>query len=157
MGEERFLIEWDRDTDRVSCEIAAFSKPNHFLSRLGYPIVRRNQKWFGRDSAAALYQAIGRADGRAEYEPANPKSAGRFGNVFAGALTKPFRLTATASKDRDPRGPRGNPELRPKPAPRRCRALQREGIQTPDDRELHANLRQRTASAPAAEESRTSA
>jgi uncharacterized protein (UPF0548 family) len=60
MGEERFLIEWDRDTDRVSYEIVAFSKPNHFLSRLGYPIVRRNQKRFGRDSAAALYRAIGR-------------------------------------------------------------------------------------------------
>lgn len=57
-GEERFLIEWDRATDQVSYDILAFSRPNHILTRLGYPVVRRKQKRFGRDSAAAMFKAV---------------------------------------------------------------------------------------------------
>ncbi|MBX7105648.1 MAG: DUF1990 domain-containing protein [Gemmataceae bacterium] len=57
-GEERFLIEWDRDNDDVWNDIFAFSRPNHILTRLGYPLVRRNQKRFGRDSAAAMFRAV---------------------------------------------------------------------------------------------------
>lgn len=57
-GEERFLIEWDRNSDRVSYDILAFSKPNHILTRLGYPLVRRSQKRFGRDSAATMFRAV---------------------------------------------------------------------------------------------------
>jgi uncharacterized protein (UPF0548 family) len=56
-GEERFLIEWDRADDSVYYNIRAFSRPNHFLTRLGYPVVRRAQKRFGRDSAAAMVRA----------------------------------------------------------------------------------------------------
>lgn len=57
-GEERFLIEWDHVTDRVLYHIDAFSKPNHVLTKIGYPLVRRNQKRFGRDSAAAMFRAV---------------------------------------------------------------------------------------------------
>ena len=57
-GEERFLIEWDRTTDLVAYDILAFSKPNHVLTRLGYPFVRRSQKRFGRDSAASMFRAV---------------------------------------------------------------------------------------------------
>jgi len=57
-GEERFLIEWDRTTDRVTYDILAFSKPNHILTRLGYPLVRRKQKRFGQDSAASMFRAV---------------------------------------------------------------------------------------------------
>jgi len=57
-GEERFLIEWDRKTDKVYYDILAFSRPNHFLTRLGYPLVRRTQKRFGRDSAASMFRAV---------------------------------------------------------------------------------------------------
>jgi uncharacterized protein (UPF0548 family) len=60
-GEERFLIEWDRATDRVAYDILAFSKPNHILTRLGYPLVRRSQKRFGRDSAASMFRAVNAA------------------------------------------------------------------------------------------------
>ena len=60
-GEERFLIEWDRDTDRVCYDILAFSRPNHLLTRLGYPLVRRSQKRFGRDSAEAMFRAVNSA------------------------------------------------------------------------------------------------
>lgn len=57
-GEERFLIEWNHSTDQVSYQIDAFSKPNHLLTKIGYPLVRRNQKRFGRDSATAMFKAV---------------------------------------------------------------------------------------------------
>jgi uncharacterized protein (UPF0548 family) len=62
-GEERFLIEWNRNTDQVAYDILAFSKPNHILTRLGYPLVRLCQKRFGRDSAASMFHAVN-ADAR---------------------------------------------------------------------------------------------
>ena len=60
-GEELFLIEWDQNINTVSYDILAFSRPNHFLTRLGYPLVRRTQKRFGRDSAAAMFRAVNSA------------------------------------------------------------------------------------------------
>ena len=57
-GEERFLIEWNQGDDSVWYDIPAFSRPNHILTRLGYPMVRRSQKRFGRDSAAAMFKAV---------------------------------------------------------------------------------------------------
>lgn len=41
MGEERFQIEWDRNTNKVCYDILAYSRPRHLLARLGYPLVRR--------------------------------------------------------------------------------------------------------------------
>ncbi|OWK43764.1 DUF1990 family protein [Fimbriiglobus ruber] len=58
-GEERFLIEWDRGTDAVWYDILAFSQPNHILTRIGYPVVRRMQKRFGRHSSASMLKAVG--------------------------------------------------------------------------------------------------
>lgn len=55
-GEERFLVEWDREDDSVWYDILAFSRPRHLLARLGYPWVRRVQKQFGRESGAAMLQ-----------------------------------------------------------------------------------------------------
>ena len=57
-GEERFLIEWNRGDNTVWFDIVAFSRPNHFLTRFGYPVVRRLQKQFGRDSAASMLKAV---------------------------------------------------------------------------------------------------
>jgi uncharacterized protein (UPF0548 family) len=57
-GEERFLIEWNRGGNSVWYDILAFSRPNHFLTRIGYPMVRRTQKRFGRDSAASMLKAV---------------------------------------------------------------------------------------------------
>jgi uncharacterized protein (UPF0548 family) len=57
-GEERFLIEWDQADDSVWYDILAFSRPQHFLVRLGYPMLRRPQKRFGRESAAVMLSAI---------------------------------------------------------------------------------------------------
>lgn len=57
-GEERFLVEWNRWNNSVWYDIYAFSRPNHFLTYLGYPMVRQIQKRFGRESAAAMRRAI---------------------------------------------------------------------------------------------------
>jgi len=52
-GEERFQVEW-HDDDSVWYDIFAFSRPNQFLARLGYPYVRRKQKQFAQDSLRAM-------------------------------------------------------------------------------------------------------
>jgi len=52
-GEERFAIEWLAD-DSVWYDIVAFSRLNQWLARLGYPLIRRLQRRFARDSAAAM-------------------------------------------------------------------------------------------------------
>ena len=57
-GEERFQIEWNRSDNSVWYDILAFSRPNHLLARIGYPIVRKLQKKFARDSATAMQLAI---------------------------------------------------------------------------------------------------
>jgi uncharacterized protein (UPF0548 family) len=56
-GEERFTVEWQEDNDAVWYDILAFSRPNYFLAR--YPFVRRIQKRFAMDSAAAMLRAVG--------------------------------------------------------------------------------------------------
>ena len=61
-GEERFLLEWDQSDNSVWYDILAFSQPNYFVARLGYPLVRRMQKRFGRDSAAAVFRAVNEFD-----------------------------------------------------------------------------------------------
>jgi uncharacterized protein (UPF0548 family) len=57
-GEERFLIEREASDGSVWYDILAFSRPRHLLARLGYPWLRRVQKRFGRESAAAMKKAI---------------------------------------------------------------------------------------------------
>ena len=57
-GEERFLVEWDQSDNSVWYDILAFSRPNHFLTRIGYPLIRRAQNKFGRESSAAMQRAV---------------------------------------------------------------------------------------------------
>jgi uncharacterized protein (UPF0548 family) len=52
-GEERFWVSHNED-DSVWYSIRAFSRPNQIVSRLGYPLVRRVQKRFARESSAAM-------------------------------------------------------------------------------------------------------
>ena len=58
IGEERFLVEWDRAIGEVWYDILAFSRPHAFLTRLGHPYMRHVQKRFGRGSAAAMARAV---------------------------------------------------------------------------------------------------
>jgi uncharacterized protein (UPF0548 family) len=55
-GEERFTIEWQED-DSVWYDVYAFSHPQHPLVKLGFPITRRLQKRFARESLAAMVRA----------------------------------------------------------------------------------------------------
>ena len=57
-GEERFTLEWHDADDAVWYDILAFSRPQQLLARLGYPLARRLQKHFARDSAAAMQIAV---------------------------------------------------------------------------------------------------
>ena len=57
-GEERFTVEWDHETDTVWYELLAFAKPKHVFAKLGYPIARRTQKRFARESAGAMIAAV---------------------------------------------------------------------------------------------------
>jgi uncharacterized protein (UPF0548 family) len=70
-GEERFLVEWDRAGDGgVWYDILALSRPRHPLARLGYPLTRRTQRRFARDSAAAMLRAVGAPGGPSAVSPA---------------------------------------------------------------------------------------
>lgn len=57
-GEERFTVEWHRKTDEVWYDLLAFSRPNQFLARVGYPFARRLQKRFAADSKAAMARTV---------------------------------------------------------------------------------------------------
>jgi uncharacterized protein (UPF0548 family) len=57
-GEERFLVEWNPADNIVWYDILAFSRPRTFLTRVGYRYMRRIQKQFGKDSAAAMTRAV---------------------------------------------------------------------------------------------------
>ena len=57
-GWEWFTVEWHED-DAVWYDILAHSRPNHLLAWLGYPLIRRLQWRFARDSAAAMRRAVG--------------------------------------------------------------------------------------------------
>jgi uncharacterized protein (UPF0548 family) len=56
-GEERFLIEWDKSKDTVYYDVLAFSKPYHWLTKLGYPYARYCQRCFGRDTKRRMQKA----------------------------------------------------------------------------------------------------
>lgn len=56
-GEERFLVELT-ESGEVWYDIYAFSRPQSWLARIGYPYVRRIQKLFGQYSVAALKIAV---------------------------------------------------------------------------------------------------
>jgi uncharacterized protein (UPF0548 family) len=57
-GEERFLVEWNRADDSVWYDIRAVSKPGGWLTCLGYPLTRRLQRRFGRDSLRVFLDAV---------------------------------------------------------------------------------------------------
>jgi uncharacterized protein (UPF0548 family) len=78
-GEERFIVEWQARDDTVWYDILAFSRPNQLLAQLGYPLVRRLQKRFVRDSAAAMLRAV--KSELVRYEPTASGRATRRGSA----------------------------------------------------------------------------
>jgi uncharacterized protein (UPF0548 family) len=59
-GRETFVVEWSHKDDSVWYDLWAYSKPRHFLAKLGYPITRALQKRFARDSMKAMLRAVNR-------------------------------------------------------------------------------------------------
>src|SRR5262249_16798774 len=55
-GEERFLVEWHQADSSVWYDIRAVSKPGGWLTRMAYPLTRRLQRSFGRDSMRAMLE-----------------------------------------------------------------------------------------------------
>lgn len=58
-GEERFSVELLADGS-VWYDVRAFSRPRFWPARLGYPLARRLQRRFVRESQAAMKRAVGR-------------------------------------------------------------------------------------------------
>ncbi len=56
-GEERFSVEWLAD-DTVWYDLRAFSRPRYWPVRIGYPIARRLQRRFVRESLASMQSAV---------------------------------------------------------------------------------------------------
>jgi uncharacterized protein (UPF0548 family) len=65
-GEERFTVEWREADGAVWYDILAFSRPRQLLARLGYPLARRLQKRFARDSAAAMQREVAQGKSTAQ-------------------------------------------------------------------------------------------
>jgi uncharacterized protein (UPF0548 family) len=57
-GEERFLVEWTRATDRVYFDIVAFSRPRHLLVRLNRGRARAMQKRFAKEAVEAMRRGL---------------------------------------------------------------------------------------------------
>ena len=57
-GQETFSVYWRPEDDSVWYDIFAYSKPNHVLAKLGYPITRALQNRFARDSMKAMLRAL---------------------------------------------------------------------------------------------------
>jgi len=58
-GEERFTVEYHHDSNEVWYDIYAFSRPGHWMVRLGYPFARYLQKRFAVASKSAMKRAVG--------------------------------------------------------------------------------------------------
>lgn len=57
-GEERFSVEWDRENGSVTYDLYAFSRPQHLMGWLAYPLSRRLQKRFAKESKMAMIKAV---------------------------------------------------------------------------------------------------
>jgi uncharacterized protein (UPF0548 family) len=58
-GQESFTIELHSEDDSVWYDIYAYSRPNHLIAKLGYPVTRLLQKRFARESMDAMLIASG--------------------------------------------------------------------------------------------------
>lgn len=57
MGEERFQVRFEPESEAVRFEILAISRPRHPLTQLGYPFARKVQARFRRDATEAMLRA----------------------------------------------------------------------------------------------------
>ena len=60
LGEETFAVEKDCATGKVTASLTAWSRPGHWLTRIGYPYARWCQKHAGRSALAHLQEVAKR-------------------------------------------------------------------------------------------------
>jgi len=58
-GEERFMIEWNKEDDSVWYDILAFSRPQQWLVRMTFPLARVLQKRFAQESLQRMRREVG--------------------------------------------------------------------------------------------------
>ncbi|MBA2620076.1 MAG: DUF1990 domain-containing protein [Acidobacteria bacterium] len=59
-GEERFSVEYHKADETVWYDLYAFSQPNNFWAKVGYPFSRYLQKQFAAESKEAMRRAVGK-------------------------------------------------------------------------------------------------
>jgi len=59
-GEERFSVEYHEADETVWYDLYAFSQPNNFWAKIGYPFSRYLQKQFAIESKQAMQKAVGK-------------------------------------------------------------------------------------------------
>lgn len=59
LGQEAFIVEWNRTDDSIWYDLSAYSKSNHLIAQLGHPVARALQKRFARDSMNAMLRGCG--------------------------------------------------------------------------------------------------
>ena len=57
-GQERFIIDFDPDSESVTYLIEAVSRPRHMLARIAHPFSRAMQHRFTRDSHARIGRCV---------------------------------------------------------------------------------------------------
>jgi uncharacterized protein (UPF0548 family) len=57
-GQERFVIDFDPESESVTYLIEAVSRSRHLLARIGYPFSRATQHRFARDSHARMRRCV---------------------------------------------------------------------------------------------------
>lgn len=72
-GEERFTVEWNSSDDSVWYDVLSFSRPAALAVRAAYPIARRLQERFARESLDAMLRSVAPA-GRGEQPPQRPRN-----------------------------------------------------------------------------------
>jgi len=58
IGEERFSVEFYRESEEVWYDLYAFSRPGMLLAKIGYPLGRYLQRAFAADSKLAMLNAV---------------------------------------------------------------------------------------------------
>ena len=57
-GEERFLLNWNYESDEVWYKLDAVSRPNHWLAWIAYPYSRWQQARFRKESCASMKNSV---------------------------------------------------------------------------------------------------
>jgi uncharacterized protein (UPF0548 family) len=57
-GEERFTVEWDKQTNAVYYDLYAFARAHNWMAKIGFPFVPLFQKRFAADSLKAMSATV---------------------------------------------------------------------------------------------------